>query len=67
MEILSFGREKNPESWRKDAILGFCNSRYSCKACPLSRTFCCHRQKTLTDLSIEEQKEMLRLIVKEDE
>ncbi len=66
MEVLSFGREKNPDEWRVDAILSFCHSRYSCKVCPLSRTFCFRRQKTLTDLTIEEQREMLRLIVKED-
>lgn len=66
MEILTFGRERNPNAWRQTAILGFCNSRYSCKACPLSRTFCCNRKKTLTDLTVEEQKEMLRLIIKED-
>lgn len=66
MEILSFGREKKPSAWRVDAILSYCNSRYSCKTCPLSKTFCCRRQKTLTELSEEEQKEMLRLIVKED-
>lgn len=66
MEILSFGREKDPNIWRTEAILSFCNSRHSCKACPLSRTFCCKRKKTLTDLTVEEQKEMLRIIVQED-
>lgn len=66
MEIISFGKEATINNWRRDAILGFCNSHVSCKSCPLSRTFCCHRRKTLTDLSISEQKEALRLIVRED-
>ncbi len=66
MEVLSFGREKKPDEWRIDAILGYCHSRYSCRVCPLSRKFCARRQKTLTDLTPTEQREVLRLILEED-
>lgn len=66
MEIIKFGKEKTENEWRINAILGFCHSRANCRLCPLSKTTCYHRKKTLTDLTIEEQKEALRIIVKED-
>nr|DAL34071.1 MAG TPA_asm: hypothetical protein [Caudoviricetes sp.] len=66
MEIIKFGKEKKQNEWRINAILGFCHSRANCRLCPLSKTTCYRRKKTLTDLSVDEQKEALRIIVKED-
>lgn len=66
VEIVSFGRETRRDDWRLTAILGFCNTRLSCKVCPLQKTFCCRRHKTLTELDTEEQREALRIIVRED-
>lgn len=66
MEILNYGKSvTNTNDWRVTAILGFCRSHINCRGCSL-KTFCQGRKKTLTELTLSEQKEALYLIIKED-
>lgn len=66
MEILNYGKSvTNTNDWRVTAILGYCRSHINCRSCSL-KAFCRGRKKTLTELTLTEQREALHQIVKED-